>query len=62
MTGDVALLAFHPVLGLAAGTGGRDDDVVAGTPVGRRGHAEGVGGLQALENAQELVSTFFMPL
>src|SRR5699024_10177835 len=52
---DVLFLARHAALGDAAGTGGRDDDALAGAPVGRGGDVELVGGLQGLDHAQDLV-------
>lgn len=45
----------HPVGGHTAGAGGRNDDRVAGLPIGRGGHPEAVGGLQCLDQAQQLI-------
>jgi len=55
VAGHALFLAVHAVLRNAAGAGGRDDHVVAGTPVGRAGYREGVRGLQRLHHADELV-------
>jgi hypothetical protein len=52
---DAVLVAVHPVLRGAARARGRDDDALAGAPVGGAGDVERVCDLEPLDDAQQLV-------
>src|SRR5690606_5832778 len=51
----VLALVLHALPGDAAGARRRDNDVVAGTPVGRGSDVFGVGLLQGLDNPLDLI-------